>query len=134
MSSKPQYLYLIKVSVNDNHLSVCNGVNDYVFYDKDYRKNHIGLNTTIFHTWKKAVNAILNEKRMLKHEYVQYRDDLDIILRHKLNKRYEGIVTFLRHKTNYWALIHKQLTFKVVKVELAKVEEIISDTLYNIQK
>ena len=134
MISKPQYRYLVKVSGMKDHYKGCKWQPDFVLYDANYRKSHLGIGMTIYPTYQKAVKAILNEKRMLKHEYVQYRDDLDIILRHKLNKRYEGIGNFLRHKTNYLALIHKQLTFKVVKVKLAKVEEIISDTLYNIQK
>lgn len=126
MSSKTQYLYLVKVSGMIGHYNGCKWQPDFVLYDANYRNNLLGMGMTIYQTEREAIKAILAEKSTLKKELTQYQNDLRILKKSKLLNRYDGLEQFIRTKTNYWCLIQKHMKFKVVKVELTKLRELMA--------
>ena len=125
MRRKPQYRYLVKVDGMKEQYRGCKWQPDFILYDANYRKSHLGIGMTIYPTERKAIKAILAEKSTLKKEWTQYQKDLRILKKSKLLNRYEGLEQFIRTKTNYWCLIQKHLKFRVVKVELAKLLELL---------
>ena len=127
MRSKPQYRYLVKVSGMKDHYKGCKWQPDFWFLSSTYRNDFgHGVPIEIFMSRKQAAKAIRKEKALLKSELQQFTEDLKLITRTGMTKRYPLLESFLKRQTNQYCFFQDSLEYTIVKVELEKLREVFN--------
>ena len=119
-----KYKYLVKVAMTKKALTRSCIPYEWTFWDKDYRVEKRGVALSCFDSKEDAQKAIDKERRLLKWEYKQYKSDIAVIKRNGIDKRYRGILSFMKNRLSRYA-IGKLPVFKIVPINADKWESLL---------